>query len=66
LGCLERYRIVQPSEWVGIIYFLVLPEMKNHRPPGNSNGKESTAMVLKTLQPDVRSIVNVLVAHGET
>ncbi len=54
------------ASMVGIIYFLVLPEMKNYHPPGNSNGKENTAMVLKTLQPDERSIVNVLDAHGET
>ena len=42
----------------------LLPEMKNYRPPGNGNGREDTAMVLKTLKPDKRSIVNVLDAHG--
>src|SRR5256712_6987897 len=51
---------------VGVIYFLVLPEMKTYYTPGNSNGKENTAMVLKTLKPDERSIVNVLDAHGGT
>src|SRR5713101_3064214 len=54
------------ASMVGIIYFLVLPEMKNYRAPGNGNGKENTAMVLKTLKPDERSIVSVLDAHGGT
>src|SRR5215472_18690865 len=51
---------------VGIIYFLVLPEMKNYRTALNGNGKENTVMVLKTLKPDERKIVNVLDAHGGT
>ena len=48
----------------GIIYFLVLPEIKQYYTPGNGNGKENTAMVLKTLKPEERSIVTVLDAHG--
>src|SRR2546426_3717453 len=51
---------------VGVIYFLVLPEMKNYYTPGDGNGRENTAMVMKTLKPDERSIVNVLDAHGGT
>jgi len=51
---------------VGIIYFLVLPEIKEYYATGNGNGKENTAMVLKTLKPEERSIVNVLDAHGGT
>src|SRR5881397_4436217 len=51
---------------VGVIYFLVLPEMKTYYAPGNGNGRENTAMVLKTLKPDERTIVNVLDAHGGT
>src|SRR5881397_3805664 len=54
------------ASMVGIIYFLVLPEMKNYRSLGNGNGKENTAMVLKTLKADERSIVNVLDIHGGT
>jgi len=27
---------------VGVIYFLVLPEMKNYYAPGNGNGRENT------------------------
>jgi uncharacterized membrane protein len=49
---------------VGVIYFLVLPEMKTYYASGNGNGKENTVMVLKTLKPEERSIVNVLDAHG--
>jgi uncharacterized membrane protein len=51
---------------VGVIYFLVLPEMKTYYSPGNGNGRENTAMVLKTLKPEERSIVNVLDVHGGT
>ncbi len=47
----------------GIIYFLVMPEIKNFYRAGNGNGKENTSMVLKTLKPDERSIVSVLDAH---
>src|SRR5262245_292402 len=54
------------ASFVGIIYFLVLPEMKNYRVSGNGNGKENTAMVLRTLKPEERIIVNVLDAHGGT
>ncbi len=49
---------------VGVIYFLVLPEMKTYYSPGNGNGRENTAMVLKTLKPEERRIVNVLDVHG--
>jgi uncharacterized membrane protein len=52
------------SSMVGVIYFLVLPEMKTYYSPGNGNGKKNTAMVLKTLKPEERSIVNVLDVHG--
>lgn len=51
------------ASMVGVIYFLVLPEMKNYYASG-SNGKENTSMVLRTLKPDERSVVNVLSAHG--
>jgi len=51
---------------VGVIYFLVLPEMKTYYAPGNGNGRENTAVVLKTLKPEERSIVNVLDVHGGT
>ena len=51
---------------VGVIYFLVLPEMKTYYAPGNGNGRENTAVVLKTLKPEERSIVNALDAHGGT
>ena len=51
---------------VGVIYFLVLPEMKTYYAPGNGNGRKNTAVVLKTLKPEERSIVNVLDVHGGT
>ncbi|MBO0887672.1 hypothetical protein J2P12_01080 [Candidatus Bathyarchaeota archaeon] len=54
------------ASMVGVIYFLVLPEIKSHYGPSNGNRKENTAMVLKTLKPEERNIVNVLDAHGGT
>lgn len=47
---------------VGVIYFLVLPEIKNYQT--SANERESSTMVLKTLKPDERSVVNVLDLHG--
>ena len=50
---------------VGVIYFLVLPEIKSSYASASAgNGKENTAMVLKTLKPEERSVVNVLDVHG--
>ena len=53
------------ASMVGVFYFLVLPEMKTHNGPG-SNGKENTSMVLRTLKPEERSVVDVLDVHGGT
>jgi hypothetical protein len=48
---------------VGVIYFLVVPEMKNYV---SSNGKDNISVVLKTLKPEERKVVGVLDAHGGT
>ncbi len=53
------------ASMVGVIYFLVLPEMKNYYTTG-SNGKENASMVLRTLKPEEISVVRVLDAHGGT
>jgi len=50
---------------VGIIYFLVLPEMKNYV-AGAGGGKDTASVVLRTLKPDERKVVGVLDAHGGT
>jgi hypothetical protein len=50
---------------VGIIYFLVLPEMKNYV-AGTGGGADAAALVLRTLKPDERKVVGVLDAHGGT
>ena len=50
------------ASMVGVIYFLVLPEMKNYA--SGSNGRENRSMVLRTLKPEERSVVNVLSVHG--
>jgi len=51
------------ASMVGVIYFLVLPEMKNYV---SGNGKDTTSIVLRTLRPDERKVVTVLYAHGGT
>ena len=51
------------ASMVGVIYFLVLPEMKNY---SSVDGKDATAMVLRTLKPEERKVVNVLDVHGGT
>jgi len=48
---------------VGIIYFLVLPEMKNYV-SGTGGGKEGVSVVLRTLKPEERKVVGVLDVHG--
>jgi uncharacterized membrane protein len=51
------------ASMVGVIYFLVLPEMKNY---SSGNGKDTISTVLRTLKPDERKVVGVLDAHGGT
>jgi uncharacterized membrane protein len=46
---------------VGVIYFLVLPEMKNYV---SGDGREVASVVLRSLKPDERIVVGVLDAHG--
>ena len=50
---------------VGVIYFLVLPEMKNYV-SGTGGGKEGVSVVLRTLKPEERKVVGVLDVHGGT
>ena len=50
---------------VGVIYFLVLPEIKDYYSNGNSQvGKDATAIVMRTLKPDERKVVSVIKLHG--
>ena len=51
------------ASMVGVIYFLVLPEMKNYVSGG---GKDTVSVVLRTLKPEERKVVNVLYSHGGT
>src|SRR5207244_7722 len=54
------------ASMVGVIYFLVLPELTNYYAPGHGNGKEYTALVTKNLKPEQRISVNVLQSHRRT
>ena len=49
------------ASMVGVVYFLVLPEMKNFV---SGNGTHATSIILRTLKPDERRVVSVLDAHG--
>ncbi|HUK79494.1 MAG TPA: hypothetical protein VLU91_02395 [Nitrososphaerales archaeon] len=51
------------ASMVGVIYFLVVPEMKNSV---YGNGTHATSLVLRTLKPEERKVVSVLDAHGGT
>jgi hypothetical protein len=51
------------ASFVGVIYFLVLPEMKNYA-VGTGSGKDAVAVVLRTLKPEERKVVGVLDVHG--
>ncbi len=48
---------------VGVIYFLVLPEMKNYV---SADGKGAASIVMRTLKPEERKVVGVLDLHGGT
>jgi hypothetical protein len=50
---------------VGVIYFLVLPEMKDYYSSGSAPvGMDASAMVMRTLKPDERKVVGVIKVHG--
>ena len=51
---------------LGMVYFLILPEMKNYTTASGANGKENTSMVLRTLKPEEAAVINVLHVHGGT
>jgi uncharacterized membrane protein len=51
------------ASMVGVIYFLVLPEMKNYV---SGSEKDTVSVVLRTLKPEERKVVSVLDAHGGT
>ena len=48
---------------VGVVYFLVLPEMKNYV---SIDGKGAASVVMRTLKPEERKVVGVLDVHGGT
>jgi uncharacterized membrane protein len=53
------------ASMVGVIYFLVLPEVKNYYTIGSEPaGKDASAMVMRTLKPDEQRVVGVLKVHG--
>jgi uncharacterized membrane protein len=46
---------------VGVVYYLVLPEMKNYV---SGSGKDAASVVMRTLKPEERKVVVVLDNHG--
>jgi uncharacterized membrane protein len=55
------------ASMVGVIYFLVLPEVKNYYASSEPVGKEgASAMVMRTLKPDERKVIGILKVHGGT
>ena len=50
---------------VGVIYFLVMPEIKDYYVGSNGHaGKDASAIIMRTLKPDERKVVSVIKLHG--
>jgi uncharacterized membrane protein len=56
------------ASMVGVIYFMVLPEMKSYYESnaGEMAGGDASAMVMRTLKPEEQKVIGVLKAHGGT
>ena len=53
------------ASMVGVIYFLVLPEIKDYYSNGTGQtGKDASAIIMRTLKPDERKVVAVIKLHG--
>ncbi len=53
------------ASMVGMIYFLVMPEIKSYRAASQESSWETAAeMVMRTLKPEEQMVVKVLDAHG--
>ncbi len=52
------------ASMVGIIYFLVVPEMKDYYGGADPVGKDASAVVMRALKPDERKVVGVIKLHG--
>lgn len=51
------------ASMVGVIYFLVVPEIKNL---SSTASKDTVSVVMRTLKPEERKVVEVLDGHGGT
>src|SRR5207253_10847204 len=54
------------ASMVGVIYFLVLPEMKNYYITSGIGKENNVSIFLNSLKQEDRSIVGVLVGHVGT
>jgi hypothetical protein len=52
------------ASMVGVIYFLVLPEMKDYAGGTDAVGKDASTIVMRALKPDERKVVGVIKLHG--
>jgi uncharacterized membrane protein len=52
------------ASMVGVMYFLVLPEMKNYYGAADPVGKEASAALMRALRPDEKRVVQVIRLHG--
>jgi DNA-binding MarR family transcriptional regulator len=49
---------------VGVVYFLILPEIKMYRIDNSGAAEIAAEMVMKTLKPEEQKVILVLRAHG--
>jgi uncharacterized membrane protein len=52
------------ASMVGIIYFLVLPEMKDYYGGADPIGRDASSVIMRALKPDERKVVSVIRLHG--
>ena len=53
------------ASMVGVIYFLVLPEIKTYYEPESKNSIRTAAqMIMRTLKPEEQKVVEILKVHG--
>ena len=60
------FRSIVLASMVGVICFLVLPEMKSYYHISGNEKENNVSLVLKTLKREERGIVGVLDRHGRT
>lgn len=49
---------------VGVVYFLVIPEIRTYYETAQASSMGAAQMIMRTLKPDEQRVIRVLEAHG--